>query len=198
MAIFLFPLPFVEVCCRGQNLNVGTGVPKPKTSITDWIYGLFPQPELEFPILTQSGLQAALGQCSWAAALEKDKEIERKEMKQKLDSAMKGSPLMILYPVLLAVGVICGSLLPLKKPRLIILVACSGSALILLIVQTIVGFPIQGALAIVAPGSSLHLRYTFWYGLALLAHSAVLLIAAMEWRRQLGIVRDPTRFFLLE
>jgi hypothetical protein len=194
----------VEAGCERQN-SIGPAPAKPKTSFTDWFYGLFRQPEI-VPFLKQSGLQAALGQCSWAAELEKaeefkfteNEEIKRKEGKQKLDAALKGSPLMILYPVLLAFGVICGLVLPLKKPRQIILMACSGSALILLILQTAIGFPIQDALAIVDPGVPWPLRYTYWYGLSLLAGGVSLLIAALEWHYQFGFIRDPKRFSLSE
>jgi len=123
-------------------------------------------------MLSQSGLDAALGRYSGNARKISDRFAED------FDARLTSSPLMILLPLFLLLGAIAGFFVRPGVTQRLMLTTCAVSALGLLGAQIILGFPLEQTILEMmqsetarrsSPQSSAGFRfkYTFWFGLAL-------------------------------
>ena len=175
-------------------------------------------------VLTQSGLQASYGgysvttddgeQLRQVIEAERDaaEELQGEHIARKLDlrdreRTLFWAPMMIAYALLLATGTGVGFALRPGRQRVFLLGCCAALALLLLLVQTGVGFPperlVEAAARMAqrdanalrveefpvpeevdsaeAAAPVVHVRYTPWYWLALAATSASLVALGAEW-----------------
>jgi hypothetical protein len=195
LAVFVFPLPWVEVSCDTTVRNSGS-----KT------------------FAKQSGLQAAYGGYSLNPALVGLKEeIEREisSVKGKKPPADRGqhlepigSPLMLAYPFALLGGIFFGLVLPANHSRFVTVGIFSVLAVALLIIQIGVGFPIELAAPKVAGSAesdvqlrnlllvaslAFDTRYTAWFWIAVCATLAAPLLLLLERAWVNGTIPWPRR-----
>jgi hypothetical protein len=186
----MFPLPWVQVQCLKQA-SPSLPAPGSRANAMKVIYGLLPRWD-GVTILTQSGLQAALGTCS-ANPETNDPQASEREAGR----AMSASPLMAVWPLLVVGGIVAGLRLPAGRGRLLAVAACAGAALALLIAQVVTGFPLEEAMRKLfaedlekqAAGTAnpqegmIYLTYTYWFFLAVLGTGGALVLTGLEWRR---------------
>lgn len=174
LALFLFPLPWVQVQCDKPIGTSGTKI-----------------------VVEQSGLQTIYGGYSENAFLrDAGYARERKAAQDRLSREKNaGSAWMVLYPLLLVMGTLAGLFVWSFPRRPLALVGCSTSACLVLFVQARLGFPVERALPhalakrvhlgesvgieITAP-TSLETRYTGWFWLTVAAVLASLVGACAE------------------
>lgn len=176
LALILFPLPWIQIQCDKPLGNSGS-----KT------------------VAEQSGLQAAYGGYSEnPVVLEARFEGERKELRTKTlekDGAVSWSGWMVLYPVLLLGGMAAGLLVRKDWLRSALVLGCTLSVGLVLLVQTRVGFPLEQAVpragpkevsigdmikieASSIPGFEIH--YTVWFWLTVIALLAAFVAACID------------------
>jgi hypothetical protein len=193
LALLMFPLPWVEIQCERNP---------PTSSPPGTLEGLFevesirrqlPGREAE-TMATQSGLQAALGTCTTMAQGNEAAEKERE-----LAEAMSPSPLMMVWPVVVVAGAVAGFVLPNGQRRLLAIGVCAAAALLMLLAQIVIGFPIA-ALAKDPPDRqppepeqvqnssqfdrfTMYATYTPWFILVVMLTGGALVMTAVDWRR---------------
>lgn len=123
-ALLLFSMPWVELQCTETRK---TTVPGTSVVVPSWVLG--PLGEKRTVFVTQSGRQAAFGQWSPAKPAEFWESANAAQDASKLDAAMPDAPALLLYPALLALGVIAGIGLPLGGWRRIATAAAALGAL---------------------------------------------------------------------
>jgi hypothetical protein len=182
LALLLFPLPWVQVQCSQPIDNRGTKL-----------------------LVEQSGLQAAYGGYSENPQLREGPfESQRESAHEgalKKDGGVRWSGWMIVYPLLLAGGVVAGILVWKQPLRSAVLIGCSAAAGLVLLIQTRVGFPLEQAMPQPSPeqikvGDLLKIeatapkllvvRYTEWFWLSV---AAVVVAACLE----VWVLRQSTR-----
>lgn len=202
VGILLFPLPWLEVCCRAQNgpttaVAITTGTPIPKdgfTRIREFFEDLF-SPKVAV-LVSQSGLQASTGDYSEELRLSKSETDPPKRI------AIPPAPLMFVYLFVLCLGAALGFLAASTfKRRVGIAAMCGATACALLWFQTAMGFPLANLLdaeklrAIQEGKESAdeYVRFTSWYYLSHLAALGPtgLLIAEHRMRRKRRLAQAP-------
>jgi hypothetical protein len=176
LALLLFPLPWVQVQCTESIGNSRT-----KT------------------LVEQSGLQMVYGGYSEKPLL-RDAQFERqrRSVQERLslkDSALPGSWWIILYAFLLVSGILAGILIRHNSLRSALLIGCSVSAGLVLLVQARIGFPLERALPDtfvkrvslgetigieLSSGTLLETHYTGWFWLTIFAVLGSLAAACTE------------------
>ncbi|MCI0459282.1 MAG: hypothetical protein L0Z62_20225 [Gemmataceae bacterium] len=185
VALLLFPLPWIEVRCDKPLGDHGTRT-----------------------LAEQSGLQAAYGGYSEAplshtARTERDR-LEARIRALQSEPTLSGSPLMVLYPLVLLGGSLFGLLTRRDRFRCAALVGCSLVAGLLLLLQASRGFPLdQAARTLDAKGrlagvdlrialstsGLVEVHYTPWFWLSAIALGGALVAASAEWWFTRGRVR---------
>jgi hypothetical protein len=165
LAVVLFPLPWVQVQCNGPIGNSGTKI-----------------------LAEQSGLQMVYGGYSENPLL-RDAQFERqrRSVQERFslnDRPLPGSAWPVLYALFLVSGILAGILVRSKPQRTALLIGCSVSAGLVLLVQARIGFPLERALPEtvvkrvslgetigieISSGTSLDSRYTGWFWLTVFA-----------------------------
>jgi hypothetical protein len=191
LALLLFPLPWVEIRCSATKPTVGPGAAGQGVPV---IYTVLPHWD-SVTQFSQTGWQAAQGTCT----INRDADIgtrpeEAAAEERKAIAAMQWSALMTAYPLVVFAGALAGLVLPIGRGRRWVVAACSAAALALVLAQVKVGFPLEHAMytiyakelsEIAAKGNKadtvIHIQYTPWFLMAVLALFVVLGLTGLEW-----------------
>ena len=177
LALLLFLLPWIEVRCDRPIANSGSRT-----------------------LVEQSGLQAAYGGY-WENPVFQTARKERESRLGKTpatadQTTMSWAPLMVLYPILLLAGILCGFIVQNSFLRSVGLMACSASSLVLLYLQAHRGFPLEQAVnnplardataeemvrSALETSKLVEMRHTGWFWLTVAAVLASLSAACVEW-----------------
>lgn len=188
LALLMFPLPWVKVQCAHDEPAASPLLVRARPGKLS--HRLLPRSDTE-TLVSQSGLQAALGTCSIP-----DPGQDSTKKEKELAAHMSASPLMAAWGALVLGGWLAGFLLPLGRLRLAAVGACAAAAVLLLAAQVHVGFPIETALEDGGAGpppaepardtgrdGAFYSAYTPWLFVAALSPAWALLLTGLEWRR---------------
>jgi hypothetical protein len=142
VALILFPLPWVEIQCTARKKVAPTTAFLARSGVQDEMAErLVPWEQETETMFTESGLQAALG------AFTPHPKMNDREGIQQLAELVPPAPLMMLFPILLVVGIV-SAVLPdeARDRRRKVILACILTALVLMVVQSLLGFPLEKAL----------------------------------------------------
>jgi hypothetical protein len=163
-ALAVFLLPWVEVRCDKAAVQPRVQAPD-ASGVRIWAAGTSQQSEWE-TVVTQSGLQAVYGGYSEAAGASYRSGSQDREA---FDIPV--APWIGVYAGLLILAAAAGLLLRTFRRRCIAGLAFGGAAVVVLLVQGLVGFPIEEVFLKEGESSSparalVEVRYTPWYYLS--------------------------------
>lgn len=197
LALLLFPLPWVDIACPG--LKPETPKALKESGVPPSVYEPFLPQSGSVSIWTQSGLQAAFGE-RWSLIEQEPSDFGEQRAKQwkRIDQALTarlhGSPWMALYPFILLAGILAGLGMRMGGRRRMGIAGCAITSLLLVFVQTRIGFPVEQAYwsipweavlddpqsAPKRPEDHLAIEYTAWFWLAQLSVAGGLILVMIE------------------
>ena len=155
LALLLFPLPWMQIQCTGlrnpPTALTRVGVPK---AVAEFV-----APSHDIVIITQSGWQAARGECvrdaDWDRKLQEsqasDNDDDRRigqtweQVEHAVRASLHSSPLMAAYPIVMLAAIVLGVALAPGRRRVPLMVLLIVAALALVCLQHIAGFPLVQA-----------------------------------------------------
>jgi hypothetical protein len=191
LALLLFPLPWVEIRCSATKPTLGPGASGQGVPV---IYTFLPVWD-SMTTFSQTGWEAARGTCTVnVEAYDEPKRKQADEDERKAIAAMHWSPLMATFPIVLVAGILVGLMLPIGRGRRWLVAGCGVVGILLIAVQMKVGFPLEHAMyklyakelsEIAAKGNKadtvIHIQYTPWFLMAVLALFVALGLTGLEW-----------------
>jgi hypothetical protein len=163
LALLLFPLPWI-------NLSCGEHTPGKARKV--------------YFTATQSGFQATYGGASYQQGTMTERQARAKAGRRQEKG---GAPLLVIYAILLAVGIVASFKMKAGVHRLKTQATSSAAALAVLLAQMALGFPLEPENVQREPDPLYHLfldvNYTVWFYLAFVATTTAPIFIWIEWRR---------------